>query len=249
MTRLAALRLAFPAAVAATTAALVASSGGAAIGAGGPDTTSPAQAGPAPVFSHPRRIDNRYLPLTAKRRCVFRGETSDGGTERSVFTRLKTTRHFRYAGQRIAAAVFSDKDFEDGEHVETAIDYFAQADDGTVYYLGEKVRNLKRGKLANRHGTWLLGKHTDVPGVAMPGNPHVGDMWHFEDVPGITTESDRVEESGLRTKAAGRIFTDVIRVSEFIQPEGDVEYKLYAPGVGIVVSYDPDARTALVRCR
>lgn len=245
MTRHAAGRLALVAATLSAGAALAASAGSGSSGA----PAARAQPNPGPVFSHPRTIDNRYLPLSAKRRCVYRGKTKDGGTERSVFTRLNRTKRFTYAGQRIDAAVFRDKDFENGKHAETAFDYFAQADDGTVYYLGENVRNFEHGKAVDREGTWLLGKHTDVPGIAMPAAPQVGDKWHFEDVPGITTESDTVEESALRTKAAHRVFTDVIRVSEFTQPEGELEYKLYAAGVGIIVSYDPDARTALIRCR
>ncbi len=201
------------------------------------------------TFSHPRDIDNRYLPLTAKRRCVFRGKSTDGVPERTVFTRLDRTRRFTVAGKAVDAAVFEDKAFEGGKHVETAIDYFAQADDGTVYYLGELVSNFKGGKLVNTSGSWLLGRDTDVPGIAMPGGrPKVGDRWHFEDVPSITTESDSVQETDLRTKAAGRVFTGVVRVQEFTQPEGELEYKLYAAGVGIVVSYDPESRTELVGC-
>jgi hypothetical protein len=180
---------------------------------------------------------------------VFRGKRKDGTTERSVLTRLERTKRFTVAGQRVDAAVFEDKAFEAGKHVETALDYYAQADDGTVYYLGEHVRNIKNGRLISTEGTWLLGKHTDVPGVAMPANPQVGAQWHFEDVPGITTESNTVEETGLRTKAAGRLFTDVIRVQEFIQPQGELEYKLYASGTGTIVSYDPESRSELVGCR
>ncbi|MGZ6644215.1 MAG: hypothetical protein ACXVFT_20635 [Solirubrobacteraceae bacterium] len=202
-----------------------------------------------PRFSHPRQIDNRYLPLSRWRQCVYRGKTKKGATERSVFTRLDRTKRFTYNGHAFDAAVFEDKDFEGGKHVETAIDYFAQSDDGTVYYLGENVSNFEGGKLADHEGTWLLGRQTDVPGVAMPPKPHVGDRWHFEDVPPITSESDVVEERGLRTQAAGRLFTDVIRVQEFTQPQGELEYKLYAAGVGIVVSYDPESRTELVGCR
>ena len=41
----------------------------------------------------------------------------------------------------------------------------------------------------------------------------------------------------------------MIRVQEFIQPEGDVEYKLYAPGVGVITEYPPDGRTELAGCR
>ncbi len=64
-------------------------------------------------------------------------------------------------------------------------------------------------------------------------------------MPGITTESNRVEETGLRARAGGKLYTDVIRTQEFIQPEGEVEYKLYAPGVGLITEYPPDGRSVV----
>ena len=76
----------------------------------------------------------------------------------------------------------------------------------------------------------------------------MGTQWRSEDVPGITTESDRVEETGLRVRAGGKLYTDVIRTQEFIQPEGEVEYKLYAPGVGLITEYAPDGRAVLHHC-
>jgi hypothetical protein len=202
---------------------------------------------PGPVFSHPTTIDNRYLPLTAARRCELRGR-ADGGRERSVKTLLARTRRFDVAGQQVDAVVIRDDAYEDGKLVEQTFDYFAQADDGTVYYLGEDVDNIRRGKVVNHRGSWRFGRDTDVPGVAMPADPKVGDQWHFEDVPGITTESDRVEEVGMRARAGGRSFTGVIRIQEFTQPEGEVEYKLYAPGVGVIIEYEPDARIAFAGC-
>lgn len=39
-----------------------------------------------------------------------------------------------------------------------------------------------------------------------------------------------MEETGLPALANGRLYTDVIRIEEFIQPEADVAYKLYSPG-------------------
>ena len=64
--------------------------------------------------------------------------------------------------------IVEDRAFADGELVERTLDYYAQADDGTVYYLGEHVSNIENGKVVDHHGTWLFGKDTDVPGVAMP---------------------------------------------------------------------------------
>lgn len=201
-----------------------------------------------PGFSAPTTIDNPYLPLTKWKTCERRGVQDDGTRERGVVKLLKRTRAFSIGGQSVRAVVIRDDAFENGRLVERTLDYFAQADDGTVHYLGEHVNNIRRGRVVNHHGTWLYGKHTDVLGVAMPANPKLGDQWRFEDVPGITTESDRVEETGLRAKIRGKRYTDVIRVQEFIQPEGEVEYKLYAPGVGVITEYPPEGRVVLHRC-
>jgi hypothetical protein len=225
--------------------------GGAAVAAlGAAAALSGAQGGPAaPVFSNPARIDNAYLPLTAHRRCVMRGRDDEGTRRRSVRTALKRTKRFDVEGQRVDAAIVRDDDYEDGELVERTFDYFAQADDGTVYYLGEDVDNYRRGRVVNHEGSWLYGRDTDVLGVAMPAEPKLGDQWRFEDVPGVTTESDRVEETGMRARAGGRDFTAAIRVQEFVQPEGEVEYKLYAPGAGVILEYPPDGRIAFAGCR
>jgi hypothetical protein len=212
--------------------------------------TAPIGAAQAPTgFSDPRTIDNPYLPLTKFKRCELRGRLDDGTRERTVRTLLERTRRFQIDGQAVDAAVIEDRAFEDGTLVERTLDYFAQGDDGTVYYLGEHVDNIRRGRVVNHNGTWLYGRHTDVLGVAMPPNPQVGDQWRFEDVPGVTTESNRLEETGLRIRAGGRLYTGVIRISEFIQPEGEMEQKLYAPGTGVIIEYPPDGRAVLRGCR
>jgi hypothetical protein len=210
--------------------------------------TPPAQSGSPLRFSAPRTIDNPYLPLTRFTRCEFRGEKDDGTRQRSVKTLLRRTRAFQVDGRRVDAAVIQDRAFENGKLVERTLDYYAQADDGTVYYLGEHVDNIEDGRVVDHHGTWLYGPHTDTPGVAMPAHPRLGDQWRFEDVPGITMESNRLEETALRADAGGRRHLGVIRVSEFLQPDGDVEQKLYAPGTGLITEYPPDGRVELVGC-
>ena len=214
---------------------------------GGSSEARPAPVGPA--FSHPGTIDNPYLPITTRRQCEHRGEDRDGTKTRSVQTVLERTKRFVVNGQRVDAVVVKDQAYNDGKLIEIAFDYFAQSDDGTVYYLGEDVDNIENGQVVDHHGTWLLGKHTDVPGVAMPAHPRLDQRYRFEDVPGVTAESNKVEEVGMRAQAAGRLHTRVIRISEFIQPEGETEQKLYAPGVGKITEYPPDGRAELVGCR
>ena len=55
---------------------------------------------PVPAFSDPTTIDNRYLPLTAKRQCVLRGKADDGTRERSVKTVLDRTNASTSRGSR-----------------------------------------------------------------------------------------------------------------------------------------------------
>ena len=230
-------------------AIVVALSAGAATVAlvGGPSEARPASGGPR--FSDPGNIDNPYLPITERRRCEHRGEDKDGTRTRSVQTLLERSKRFVVDGQKVDAVVVRDKAYSDGQLVEIAFDYFAQSDDVTVYYLGEDVDNIEDGQVVDHGGTWLLGKHTDVPGVAMPARPRLDERYRFEDVPGVTTESNKVEEVGLRALVAGRLHTRVIRISEFIQPEGETEQKLYSPGVGKIAEYPPDGRAELVGCR
>jgi hypothetical protein len=214
-----------------------------------PQRTVAAKAAAAtPTFSHPGRIDNRYLPITESTTCVMRGRTEDGTREKSVKTVLKRRETFTVDRKPVKTVIVRDNAYEDGKLIESTLDYFAQADDGSVYYFGERVKNLKNGRIVSTDGTWLYGKDTDRLGVAMPSEPRLGQQWHFEDVPGLTTESNRVEETGLRARVGKRIRTDVIRVQEFIQPEGEVEYKLYASGVGLIAEYPPGGRSFFAGC-
>jgi hypothetical protein len=211
-------------------------------------STFMAVAAAAAPFSAPTTIDNPYLPLSKWKRCELGGRLHDGTRERNTLTRLKRTRAFRVNGQRVEALIIKDRVYEDRHLVESTLDYFAQDDAGTVHYLGEHVDDIRRGRIIGHEGSWLYGRDTNVLGVIMPANPQVGDQWRSEDVPDITIESDRLEETGLRAKAGGKLHTGVIRVSEFTQPEGEIEYKLYAPGVGVITEYAPEGRSVLRHC-
>ena len=67
--------------------------------------------------------------------------------------------------------VVKDRVWADGELIESTHDYFAQDDAGTVHYFGERVDNLRDGRVVNHDGSWLYGRDTDVIGVLMPAQP------------------------------------------------------------------------------
>jgi hypothetical protein len=199
-------------------------------------------------FSSPRQIDNPYLPLTKFSRCELRGQ-EEGTRERVVRRLLDRTMPFEFDGRTVRAVVIEDRAFEEGELVERTLDYFAQADDGTVYYVGEDVDNYRNGKVVNHEGSWMYGRDTSKLGVAMPAGPRVGDRWRFEDVPGITVESDRVVSKLSRVRVRGKTYRDVIRVRERLHPQKEIEYKLYSRGTGLIREVPPDGQVDLVGCR
>ena len=129
-----------------------------------------------------------------------------------------------------------------GRLVERTLDYFAQSDDGTVYYLGENVRNIRRGSVVNRSGSWRLGRDTDVPGVLMPPDPHVGDQFRPEDIAASRRVRPRGGDRPARTRAR-TLYTDVSASRSSSSPRA-TWYKLYAPGVGTIVEYQPEGRAA-----
>jgi hypothetical protein len=198
-------------------------------------------------FSDPTKIDNPYAPLTEFERCTLEGE-SEGEKEKVVRTLLDETKTFTYEGEEIEVAVIEDRNFTEGELVELTLDYFGQSDDGTVHYFGEDVKNYENGKLTDTEGSFLYGKDTDFLGILMPADPQVGDQWKFENAPPITVESDTVKKELPQAKVGGKTYKDVIVVEERIQPDDEIEDKLYARGIGNIQELPPDGEAHLVKC-
>lgn len=183
-----------------------------------------------PVFSDPTRIDNPMLPITAFESCKSEGMSPDGET-RSVRRVLDRTQEFEVNGQAVKAVVVRDKTWTEGELTENTIDYFAQADDGTVYYLGEDATHFEDG-VPDHEGSWRFGEDTDVIGVAMPADPQVGDTWMLEDVPDVGTENDVLAERFATLTVGDNEYENVIRVAAHVTPDNEDEDQLYAEGVG-----------------
>src|SRR5262249_16950480 len=114
-------------------------------------------------FSHPRNINNPYLPMGTLKQDILEGKEGDAKVriERTVKPDLQKT--FKIGKQNVEALVVEDREIEDGELAEVALDYFAQADDGTILYLGEDVDEYKGGKVVGHSGSWMFGKDTKKP--------------------------------------------------------------------------------------
>jgi hypothetical protein len=196
-------------------------------------------------FSHPREITNPYLPLASVKQDVLAG--SEGGKKTRVERTAKPDIHKTVTinGETVDTLAFEDRAWEDGQLAEVAIDYFAQDDAGTVYYLGEDVDEYKDGKVIGHEGTWMLGKDTPVPGVIFPAEPKVGMKWYSEDVSLDITERDEIVSMTESVKVPAGSFESCVKVKESLS-DGTAEYKYYAKGVGVVREVPSDGDELLI---
>jgi hypothetical protein len=129
--------------------------------------------------------------------------------------------------------VMEDREIEGGKLTEVTLDYFAQADDGTVYYFGEDVNEYEDGKIAGHSGAWLYGVQTQIPGVIMAGQPQVGDKFRAEDVAKITTEDCEVLSVSETVTVPAGTYQNCLKLKELLS-DGKTEYKYFARGVGCI---------------
>lgn len=184
-------------------------------------------------FSHPRDITNPWLPISSLKQDILVG--SEDGKKLRIERTLRPEIHktFKIGKQKLDSLVMEDREFEDGELAEVTLDYFAQADDGTVLYLGEDVNEYKNGKVSGHSGAWLLGKQTKIPGVIMPPDPKVGDKFRPEDVGKITREDDVVMSLDETVTVPAGTYNHCLKIKEILS-DGKTEYKLHAKGIGVV---------------
>ena len=195
-------------------------------------------------FSHPRDITHPYLPLTSLRQDVLEG-VEDGKKLRVERTPLPNKhKSFNIAGQRVEALVVEDREFENGTLAEVATDYFAQDDNGNVYYLGEEVDDYENGKITGHDGSWMLGKDTQVPGVILPANPKQGDRFKGEDVSQAIDEQDEIISLLETVTVPSGTYHKCLKVREKLA-DGTTELKYYAPGVGVVREVPPEGDVQL----
>lgn len=197
-------------------------------------------------FRHPREITNAYLPLALLRQDILEG-TEDGKKiriERTMKAEIHKT--FQVGDKTVEVLVMEDREIEDGELSEVALDYFAQSDDGTVYYFGEDVDEYKDGKVISHKGSWLYGKDTQTPGIIIPGNPKVGDKFKSEDVSETINESNEVVSISETVTTPAGVYHDCVRIREALA-DGSIEYKCYAKGVGVVREQSPPEGDVLLK--
>ena len=184
----------------------------------------------APTFTNSTAVTNRLFPITKLQSVVLNGRV-DGRPFRTETTLLPDTRVIEWVdGQCVKVVVSQYAAYLDGRLDEVALDLYAQADDGSVWYFGEDVFNYADGVVRDTGGTWLAGK--DGPAaMIMPGTPRVSDAHRPENIPGLVFEEVTVASinetvTGPRGQIGGAL------VGRELHDDGSFSDKTFAPGYG-----------------
>jgi hypothetical protein len=219
-------------------------------------SVGPSGAAPPPTFTNPLAITNAYQPFQPGGVKIFKG-VNGGSATVIADVYLTATRTFMVDGTPVPCHILQETEFEDGVTSEISQNFFAQADDGTVYYFGELVDKYENGAVVDHEGTWLVGGPTQPsdppdagnapsPAVFMLANPMVGDVFKPEDLFPIVDETVTVEAVGQTVQTRIGKLSNAIRVMETSQLPGAPETKWYASGIGVVKGRTKGERFVLI---
>ncbi len=127
-----------------------------------------------PSFSDSTKITNPLFPISRLHSTLLLGHVDDKPF-RTETTLLPGTRTVKWNGEQIPVLVSQYMAYLDGRLEEVALDLYAQADDGSVWYFGEDVFDYRNGAIAVTEGTWLAGRGSPAA-MIMPAKPKVGDV-------------------------------------------------------------------------
>ena len=189
-----------------------------------------------PPLSDPTHVTNRLFPISDLHSAILSGRV-DGKPFHTETTLLQETRTIEVAeGHEVEALVSQYLAYLDGRIQEAALDFYAQADDGSVWYLGEDVFDYRNGEVFTTEGTWLAGK--DGPAqMIMPPNPEVGEVFRAENIPAIAFEEVAVKTTGQTVNGpTGPV--EGAMVGRELHDDGTYSDKVFAPRYGEFLTRD-----------
>lgn len=209
-----------------------------------PQGSEPVQLDPA-LFS--TTVNNPYFPLVPGDRYVYR--ETDGETRERVV--VSVSRKEKLIANGVTARIVHDRVSSKGEVIEDTFDWYAQDAEGNVWYLGEDTVECANGKVKNDSGSFEAGVDGAQPGVIMAANPVPGLSYRQEYYAGEAEDRAVVLSTNEQAEAPFGRFRGVLLTNDIVPLEPKVsEYKLYAPGVGMLLALKTsggEGREELVR--
>jgi len=145
------------------------------------------------------------------------------------------------------ARVIRDTVSLNGVMIEDTHDWYAQDDDGHVWYLGEDTAEYANGELVCHCGAWEAGKQGALPGVIMLAEPKVGYTYRQEYFAGEAEDIATVVSLDETVTVPAGTFHGCLKTKDGSALESGSAYKYYCPGVGLTLEEEDGERVELVQ--
>lgn len=200
--------------------------------------------GPGTVLSFDRgafptspKVDNKWYPLTPGMQYTTTGTVvnAEGTTERVV---THTVTGLTKVIDGVTTQVLWDRDYSDGQLVESELAFLAQTDTGEVWLFGEYPEEFENGEFVGAPNTFISGLSGAQAGMAMQGVPRVGSPAYVQaHAPAVNfLDCGAVVQENQRVCVPSGCYEDVLIVDEHNPLEPDVghQQKFYSAGTGLV---------------
>jgi len=140
----------------------------------------------------------------------------------------------------VTTRVIEEREEVNKQVVEISRNFFAiSRQNKGVFYFGEDVDIYENGKIAGHEGSWRAGQNNAKPGLMLPGLALLGSRYYQEIAPGVAMDRAEIVNLNKTLETPAGTFNQCLLTEETSLLEPDArEYKIYAPGIGLIKDGD-----------
>ena len=190
------------------------------------------------AFPAKPNIDNQWLRLRPGMQYTTTGKviSPDGTTTRTV---VSTVTGLTKVIDGVKTIAVWDRDYSDGELVESELAFFAQTEKGTVWLFGEYPEEYENGELVGAPSTFISGIDRARAGIAMQAKPHRNTPAYVQAYAPTVDFLDcgDVFAKDQRVCVPTGCYNDVLVIDEFNPldpPSAGHQRKFYSAGTGLI---------------
>jgi hypothetical protein len=188
------------------------------------------------LFGAGEAATNELYPLRPGTKLFYRGSSVEDGERLHHTVEIVVTDLVKVV-DGVPNRVVWERDYTEGELVETELALFATDRHGNVWHMGEYPEEYEEGELVG-NPAWVHGLAGACAGITIPGEPQTGTPGYaqgYAPPPIEWVDRGRVYKTADRTCVPAGCYDGVavIEESEYGVPDA-FQDKHYAPGVGVV---------------
>lgn len=178
-------------------------------------------------------INNNFYPLIPGTKTIFEANTDNGLEHTEVTVLTETT-----VVMGVTCVVVRDTVSVGGVVIEDTFDWYAQDEEGNVWYMGEDTKEYQDGEVVSTEGSWEAGIDGAMPGIVMLADPEVGLSYRQEYYKGEAEDMAQVVSLNVSATVPYGEFSNLLMTVEWTPLEpGLLEHKYYAEGIGVVLEW------------